>query len=175
MPLNDMHEAVDCIRDSESILAIIGAGLSAPSAIPTFRHEDAHWRGGPVDEMSKPSALNRDPVGVWTFYENRRQMARAAQPNAGHYAPAMLAQAKPNFLAVTQNIDELSERADHNPRQLAPLHGSIYNIRCSRDGCAYAARNYTSHPTIPGLVLPSYDVADPRIPLPSLARDAIPT
>lgn len=58
-----------------------------------------------MDEMSKPSAFERDPIGVWTFYENRRQMARVAQPNAGHDALAALAQAKPNFLAVTQNID----------------------------------------------------------------------
>ena len=105
MPSNDVEEAIDLIRNSQSILAVLGAGLSAPSGIPTFRHEGAHWRGGPMDEMSKPAALDRDPVGVWTFYENRRQMARVAQPNAGHYALASLAQAKPSFLAVTQNID----------------------------------------------------------------------
>ena len=70
---------------------------------------------------------------------------------------------------------ELSELADHNPRRLVALHGSIYNIRCSRDECPYAARNYTSHAMIPGLNLPPYDVADPRIPLPPVARSAVPT
>ncbi|UJO20336.1 NAD-dependent protein deacylase [Fulvia fulva] len=174
MSLNDVDGAIDCIRNADSILAIIGAGLSAPSAIPTFRHEGAHWRGGPMDEMSKPAVFDRDPIGVCTFYENRRQMARVVQPNAGHYALAALAQAKPNFLAVTQNVDELSERADHNPRQPVALHGSVYNVHCSRDECAVTARNYTSHPTVPGLVLPAYDVADPRIPLPQVTRSAIP-
>lgn len=58
-----------------------------------------------MDEMSKPAVFDRDPIGVCTFYENRRQMARVVQPNAGHYALAALAQAKPNFLAVTQNVD----------------------------------------------------------------------
>lgn len=124
--------------------------------------------------MSQASSFEQDPVLVWAFYENRRQMAMNAEPNAGHAALAKLSAYKPNFLTVTQNIDELSFRAGHRFPQLLPLHGSLFEVRCSDQDCDFAFRNQEKAPTVPGLDLPSFDASSPAVPLPHIAAEAVP-
>lgn len=99
------YSLVSATRSSEYVLALVGAGLSAPSGVPTFRGDGSLWRTRDIKSLATSHAFSRDPVLVWQFYEDRRRNAIAAQPNSGHYALAELASTKPHFLAVTQNID----------------------------------------------------------------------
>lgn len=94
------------IQQAEYILVLLGAGLSQPSGIPTFRGTVGRvWRGRDSAEFAQPKAFERDPVLVWAFYESRRMLALHARPNAGHFALTELAARKRNMLTITQNID----------------------------------------------------------------------
>lgn len=92
------------LRASSRIVALLGAGLSAPSGIPVFRGPGSSWRGIPTRDLANPYSLNKDPVLFWHFYNYRRHIALRANPNPGHYALAKLAQLK-DCLAISQNID----------------------------------------------------------------------
>ncbi|KAK6400607.1 hypothetical protein LTR81_024155 [Elasticomyces elasticus] len=142
---------VHCIRSSERILAVVGAGLSQPSGLPTFQGDGAYFRGRPSRELAHKSAFDNDPILVWTFYENRRQMALKAVPNSAHLALVELAKQKPQLLIVTQNIDGLSERAGQANSNLVPIHGSVFAVCCANDECSYATQNYSNESTVSGL------------------------
>lgn len=97
-------ELIEKIRSSEYILVVVGAGLSRPSGIPTYRDDPWFWKD-PVETTATESAFQQDPVYVWAVYERLRMIAKNAQPNSGHLALARLASSKPNLLTVSQNID----------------------------------------------------------------------
>ncbi|WPH03935.1 Hypothetical protein R9X50_00681800 [Acrodontium crateriforme] len=174
MESNADNTLIDSLKNSTRILALIGAGLSRPSGLPTFRHEGSIWRGKPVSSMATRSAFAEDPGLVWQFYESRRQMALRALPNRGHKALAELARAKPEFLAITQNIDGLSERAGHLASNLAVLHGTLFTVTCFDPECTYSRSNHEMHPIVPQLALPPWDITDPESILPPVAIEDLP-
>lgn len=92
------------LRSSERILVVLGAGLSRPSGLPTYRDDAWFWQD-PVETTATETAFQRDPVYVWAVYERLRTIARNARPNSGHVALARLASAKKGLLTVSQNID----------------------------------------------------------------------
>lgn len=97
------QETIKLIQSSTRILAIIGAGLSRPSGLPTFRQDPWFWQS-PVNEVATPVAFAKDPLRVWSVYERLRQLALTATPNRGHAALAALSQSRTESLFVTQNI-----------------------------------------------------------------------
>jgi NAD-dependent SIR2 family protein deacetylase len=104
-PHNDIAECQKALLESNRILALCGAGLSASSGLPTFRGAGGLWRNHQATSLATPEAFARDPGLVWLFYAYRRHMALKAQPNAAHYALAALARKKKNFVCLTQNVD----------------------------------------------------------------------
>ena len=127
------------LHSSTRILALLGAGLSAASGIPTFRGKGGFWRQHDVLRLATPEAFHKDPILLWQFYEERRRSALDASPNRAHYALAGLGKRKPGFLAVTQNIDGLSERAGHAEGNLVKIHGSLHRVKCSGKECDFRA------------------------------------
>jgi hypothetical protein len=121
---------------SKRMLALVGAGLSSPSGIPTYRDADGVWKTHDVTQLCTPGGLEEDPALVWTFELEGRSMMMSAQPNVAHRALASLATKNLDFLTLTMNIDDLSERAGHFAKQLPHLHGSIFDVKCSKcDSC----------------------------------------
>ena len=119
------------------VLVITGAGVSAESGIPTFRGPGGYWRNLDPSKLATPEAFARDPELVWEWYRERRQMIRTARPNPAHQTIARLGAALPEFLLVTQNVDDLHARAQWEGRSLPPekmlqIHGEIFVTRCSR-------------------------------------------
>lgn len=104
MSTNEAHSLISKIRHSENILVVVGAGLSRPSGIPTFRDDAWFWER-PIEDSASETAFKRDPVYIWAVYERLRLIARNASPNPAHAALAKLASAKPKLLTVSQNID----------------------------------------------------------------------
>ena len=98
------------LESSNRILALLGAGLSASSGLPTFRGAGGIWRNYDATMLATPEAFEADPVLVWQFYSYRRHMALQAEPNKAHYALAELAKKKQNFLTLSQNVDGISKR-----------------------------------------------------------------
>ncbi len=114
----------------KSIVILTGAGISADSGVPTFRGPDGLWEGHRVEDVATPEAFARDPVLVQTFYNARRAALASVKPNAAHLALAKLEQAcEGRFLLVTQNVDDLHERAGST--NLLHMHGELKQIFCA--------------------------------------------
>ncbi|HJT80659.1 MAG TPA: Sir2 family NAD-dependent protein deacetylase [Chthoniobacterales bacterium] len=121
----------------QRILVITGAGISAESGIPTFRGKDGYWRNLDPAKLATPEAFQRDPTLVWEWYRERRARIRSAQPNDAHLAVARLAKSCRDFLLVTQNVDDLHDRAQSahglvERDRVVKIHGDIFLTRCSR-------------------------------------------
>ena len=116
-----------------NIVVLTGAGLSAESGIATFRGPGGLWEGHRVEDVCTPQALARDPALVHRFYDLRRAALGGVVPNAAHAALARLDAAWPGeLLIVTQNVDDLHERA--GTRRLVHMHGALKSALCARCG-----------------------------------------
>lgn len=126
--------AARALRSAEHVCVLTGAGTSAESGIPTFRDAlTGHWAKFTPQELATPEAFAANPQRVWQWYAARRALVRSAQPNPGHLALASLAMRVSHCTLVTQNVDDLHQRA--GSRDIVSLHGSIMRARCSA-GCA---------------------------------------
>jgi NAD-dependent deacetylase len=123
-----IQQAKRWLESAGCVAAVTGAGVSAESGIPTFRGKDGLWRNFRAEELATPAAFQRDPLTVWQWYQWRRGLIAACQPNAGHFALARLEQRKADYLLITQNVDGLHEQA--GSRKVCRLHGSIWLVRC---------------------------------------------
>jgi NAD-dependent SIR2 family protein deacetylase len=112
------------------IVVLTGAGMSAPSGVPTFRGAGGLWRTHRAEDLATPEAFARDPETVWQWYDWRRQQIAACLPNAGHHVLARWSTALEGLDVFTQNVDGLHELA--GTRRLQRLHGSIWWLRCVR-------------------------------------------
>jgi NAD-dependent deacetylase len=105
-----------------SIVILTGAGVSAESGLATFRGPDGLWEGHRVEDVATPEAFRRNPELVHRFYDERRAKLADVQPNDAHCALARLDAEWPGeLLLVTQNVDDLHERA--GSKRLIHMHG----------------------------------------------------
>jgi len=93
------------LATSSRILCVVGAGLSAPSGLATWRGTDASRSKVNVKELASFKRFQEDPVTVWNFYGHRLLEALAAQPNPAHHALAAFARWHGDWLTVNQNVD----------------------------------------------------------------------
>ncbi|KAH7920423.1 DHS-like NAD/FAD-binding domain-containing protein [Leucogyrophana mollusca] len=148
--------------ESNHIIVVAGAGLSAASGIPTFRDGGGMWRSLDVTTLATPEAFKANPSLVWQFYHYRRVKALQAKPNKAHRILARLSE--PHFLAkvapkaksfnlITQNVDRLSvtalkELAEELTTGATPsgrvrmdsvfeIHGKISDVKCTNPECEY--------------------------------------
>ena len=111
------------------VVFLTGAGISAESGLKTFRAADGLWEAHPIEEVATPGAFQRDPIKVHAFYNQRRRDLSRVKPNAAHNALGGLEKKlKDRFLLVTQNIDDLHERAGN--RRVIHMHGELFRIFC---------------------------------------------
>lgn len=108
------------------LVVLTGAGISAESGIPTFRGAGGLWEGHRIEEVASPDAWRIDQEKVLRFYNERRRGIRNAEPNAGHLRLAKM-QEEFDVWIITQNIDDLHERAGSN--NILHLHGEIMKAR----------------------------------------------
>ncbi|QTF93407.1 Sir2 family NAD-dependent protein deacetylase [Halomonas sp. BM-2019] len=113
------------------LVVFTGAGISAESGIQTFRASDGLWADHPVEEVATPGAWRRDPARVLRFYDARRDQVRRARPNPAHKALAALETQGFRVSIITQNIDDLHERA--GSRRVLHLHGEVLKARSTVD------------------------------------------
>ena len=115
--------------DVRNIVILTGAGVSAESGLATFRGADGLWEGHRVEEVATPEAFKRDPALVHKFYNARRATLSEVAPNRAHIALARLEAEWPGeFLLVTQNVDNLHERAGST--RLIHMHGENTKAWC---------------------------------------------
>jgi NAD-dependent deacetylase len=123
-----------------SVMVLTGSGISADSKIPTFRGKDGLWRKENPKRLATTKAFTENPKKIWDWYNKRREKIRASKPNAAHSAVVQLEKQAKRFLLVTQNVDDLHERALFEGKGLPAeavvhIHGRIFASRCSK--CDY--------------------------------------
>lgn len=116
------------------IVVFTGAGVSAESGLGTFRDSDGLWEKYRIEDVCTHEAWLRNPQLCVDFYNARRRDTLAAKPNAAHYAIARLQQSVPGTRIITQNIDDLHERA--GATDVIHLHGEITKLRSENNETA---------------------------------------
>ena len=115
----------------QNIVVLTGAGISAESGLNTFRSADGLWENHHVEDVATPEGYARNPKLVDDFYNARLEYIdeNAIAPNAAHHALAKLEQSlKGKVLVVTQNVDDLHEKAA--TKNLLHMHGALRQGRC---------------------------------------------
>ena len=119
------------------VVVLTGAGISAESGVPTVRDADGLWEGHRVEDVATPEAFDAQPAVVHRFYDARRAALAAVEPNAAHRALARLERTlNDDLLLVTQNIDDLHERA--GSKRVLHMHGELRSALCR--GCRSRSR-----------------------------------
>lgn len=126
---NPSAEVAQWLQAAASIVALTGAGMSAESGIPTFRGGgNGLWSQFDPSALASADAFRADRALVWGWYLWRAALVRHAEPHDGHHALARIAARVPKFTLVTQNVDDLHERAGNE--DVIHLHGSLFSPRC---------------------------------------------
>jgi len=126
---------ISCGVQQPRVVVLTGAGISAESGIRTFRAKDGLWEDHAIEDVATPEGFQRDPAKVQAFYNARRHTLQQPdiQPNAAHLALAELERVLgDNLLLVTQNIDNLHERA--GSQRVLHMHGELLKARCCESG-----------------------------------------
>ena len=114
----------------KKLVVFTGAGISAESGLRTFRDQDGLWENRRVEDVATPEAWRRDPGLVLHFYNERRRDVLHARPNKAHLGVALLEKYF-DVIVVTQNIDDLHERAGSS--EIIHLHGEILKMRSEQE------------------------------------------
>ena len=154
--INLDRKIIQALRVATRVVVFTGAGVSAESGIPTFRDKQTGlWEKFDPAELATPDAFERDPASVWGWYEWRRALVRNAAPNAGHRAIAAMETHVPQFRLITQNVDDLHERAGSTG--VIHLHGEL-----SRPYCETCRQPYSKVPGLPEYQRFGERIAPPR-------------
>jgi NAD-dependent deacetylase len=134
--------------DNRLIVVLTGAGVSAESGVSTFRDPDGVWARHKIEDVATPEAFRRNAARVHAFYNERRRLLQDPRigPNEAHRALAELQRARPDeVVMVTQNVDDLHERAGADPIH---MHGELLKARCERceQVCRWTGDMETSTP-----------------------------
>ena len=138
------------MKEIRNIVILTGAGISAESGIDTFRDAGGLWEQHRVEDVATPEGFARDPELVQRFYDARRKAVQTVDPNPAHHALALLDREwEGDFLIVTQNVDDLHERAGAN--RVLHMHGELLSALCS---CCEARQKWSGpllgQPACPG-------------------------
>jgi NAD-dependent deacetylase len=130
--MNELDTARQWITDARAITVLTGAGISTDSGIPDFRGPNGLWTKNPAAEKASTLQHYLDDPEVRRFaWQNRvNSPAWNAMPNAGHLAIVALESAGKLHALITQNIDELHQRAGSDPRKVIEVHGTMHWSRC---------------------------------------------
>ncbi len=127
-----LEQAKNLMRKASGVFVLTGAGISAESGVPTFRDPGGLWKKIDPYKVATPQAFSEDPEYVWKWYDERRTQLKECKPNPGHLALAELEKKKEYYFLLTQNVDDLHERA--GSETISHVHGSIWEVRCTVEG-----------------------------------------
>jgi NAD-dependent deacetylase len=113
------------------VAVLTGAGVSEESGVPTFRGTGGLWRSYRAEHLATPQAFRRDPRLVWEWYDWRRGLIGACQPNAAHHTLVEMESQLDDFVLITQNVDGLHHLA--GSQNVLELHGNIWRLRCTHN------------------------------------------
>jgi NAD-dependent deacetylase len=135
------------LQHTKHLAILTGAGVSAESGIPTFRDAlTGLWENYDAELLASEEGFIADPELVWGWYEWRRKKVLQAMPNRAHRVIAKLAEKVPKLTLITQNVDDLHERA--GSQSVLHLHGSLHHPRCFHCHEPYVFPEYRPEPSL---------------------------
>jgi len=124
-----IEQAVSLLRNASHAIALTGAGVSTPSGIPDFRSPGSGlWEQVDPMEVASIYAFRRHPEAFYRWVRPMVELILAARPNPAHVALAQLEAAGRLKAVITQNIDDLHQRA--GSRHVLELHGHLREVVC---------------------------------------------
>ena len=127
--MNIDDKILEKLKNAKTAFALTGAGSSEPSGIPTFRGDEGFWQEATPFTVE---AFEKNPQKVWEWHLEVKEMIKKKLPNPVHLSLAKMQGVYRNFAVVTQNIDNLHQRAGSN--RVIELHGNIYRNKCNDCG-----------------------------------------
>ncbi len=121
------------LEQTERLLVITGAGISAESRMPTYRGPDGHYTKNPGQSVvMSADTFAKDPKAVWKEVDEMRIQAAACQPNVAHQILAKWEREErfSGFLIATQNIDGLHHMS--GSLRVSQMHGSLWQLAAPR-------------------------------------------
>src|SRR5574339_404248 len=127
-----MDDVRSWIAAARRVVALTGAGISTDSGIPDFRGPQGVCTRNPkAEKLSDIRYYMADPEVRRLSWQSRLENPGwDAKPNAGHRALAELERRGKLHALITQNIDELHQRAGNSPELVIEVHGSMRRLMC---------------------------------------------
>lgn len=140
----EMRFAAEQLRKAKKIVVLSGAGMSAESGIATFRSKvGGLWQQFDPSEVATPAGFKKNPLRVLEWHQSMRDACLKAKPNAGHLAIAEMEKQFPEVIVITQNIDQLHQRA--GSRFVLEIHGRLFQMKGFCDPEIHAAGKRPIH------------------------------
>ncbi len=126
-------ELIKRLREAEHVVFFTGAGVSAESGVPTFREsQNSIWADFDVNTYATARGYQTNPTLVWQWYAEQRRKLQGLEPNLAHQVIAAWQNKSAGVTVITQNIDNLHQRA--GSREVIELHGNIGTYKCFDQG-----------------------------------------
>jgi len=125
-----IREAAEIWKRATHPIAFTGAGISVPSGIPDFRSPGGLWTKYDPMKVATAQAITDNPKGVWEFLIDTIDLLERAQPNPAHLALAELEKKNKLMAIITQNVDNLHQRA--GSKNVIEYHGNFENFYCNK-------------------------------------------
>ena len=139
--MNDLIlTAAKIVKESISTIALTGAGISVESGIPDFRSAGGLWTRYNPSEYAHIDGFRHNPRKIWRMIFELRDMTKNAQPNPAHSALAQLEKMGLLKAVITQNIDNLHQRAGNI--KVVEFHGNSERLQCIYCGAEYPADEF---------------------------------
>ena len=124
------------VNDASRIVVLTGAGISTESGIPDFRGPQGVWTKNPqAEKLSNIHYYMSDPeIRKAAWLSRMEHPAWEARPNAGHHALVSLEERGKLHALITQNIDELHQKAGNSPEVVIEVHGTVCKVVCMACG-----------------------------------------
>jgi len=138
---------IEKLKNLQCTAALTGAGVSAESGVPTFRGKDGIWKKMKPQELASIEGFMKNPELVWEWYKMRREIISNVECNPGHKALARMEDFIPEFWLITQNVDDLHNKA--GSRNVLELHGNILRNKCIKCQKIYTETDFDASSALP--------------------------
>lgn len=143
----EFAQAVNLLRDADSLLVTAGAGMGVDSGLPDFRGTAGFWKAYPAlskagirfESIANPAAFRKDARLAWGFYGHRLNLYRQITPHRGFAILREIGESlKHGTFVFTSNVDGQFQKAGFDGNRINEIHGSIHHMQCMDEGCSIA-------------------------------------
>jgi len=139
MSREKVEKLAELIKNSGDIVVFTGAGVSTESGVPDFRSPGGIWDRFDPNEMTFQKFVSSEESRrkYWDLFKVTYKEFQGIEPNQAHLAIAELEKRGNLSAVVTQNVEELHQKAGNSPDKVLELHGTMWKVRCLDCGKDY--------------------------------------